>query len=225
MNIRPNRDEERSLPQGTDNPVLLAETLRNAATSSAGESSPAPAAAKTEERLSMFWRVFGGTVLSIVAMVAVTLYTQLSNGINDLRSTVTNLNTDLRKELTQVNQAQAEHVKKEEFSSRISTVWTSIKELQTLSAVVTALKERSLLLEQQDKLDAERREIFRKDLQEIESSVAVLKEKMLQRDQQEKDEAARKELVKELQRLRERLATMEGKQAANGAVKPAAFSE
>src|SRR5690242_6160229 len=29
MNIRPNRDEERSLPTGTENPVLLAETLRN----------------------------------------------------------------------------------------------------------------------------------------------------------------------------------------------------
>ena len=36
--------------------------------------------------MSLFWRVFGGTILSIVALAAVTLYNNLSNGISDLRA-------------------------------------------------------------------------------------------------------------------------------------------
>ena len=50
-----------------------------------------PVAAKTnekrdEERISLFWRVFGGTILSIVALIFITLYNNLANAVSDLRN-------------------------------------------------------------------------------------------------------------------------------------------
>ena len=63
--------------------ILAAETLR------AGD---APGAAKEvvrpEERISLFWRVFGGTILSICALAVLTAYQSLANGIHDLRKRV-----------------------------------------------------------------------------------------------------------------------------------------
>jgi hypothetical protein len=37
---------------------------------------------KEEEHLSVFWRVFGGTILSICALVAITLYNNMSSNIS-----------------------------------------------------------------------------------------------------------------------------------------------
>ena len=64
----------------------------------------------------MFWRVFGGTILSIFALVAVTLYNNQTNTINELRS-----------EVNRSNEARAELVKKEEFNSRTQTCGTACK--------------------------------------------------------------------------------------------------
>ena len=43
------------------------------------------APAKGEERISLFWRVFGGTLLSIAALVVITLYQQFNGSLNELR--------------------------------------------------------------------------------------------------------------------------------------------
>src|SRR5262249_43240370 len=49
---------------------------------SAAESSGKAAEAKPEEeRVSMFWRIFGGTILSIVGLVTITLYNNLTSSI------------------------------------------------------------------------------------------------------------------------------------------------
>ena len=35
-----------------------------------------------DERMSLFWRLFGGTILSIVALAAITVYNSLNTGIS-----------------------------------------------------------------------------------------------------------------------------------------------
>ena len=37
---------------------------------------------KAEEKISVFWRVFGGTILSITALAVISAYQSLANGIH-----------------------------------------------------------------------------------------------------------------------------------------------
>ncbi|VTS01945.1 hypothetical protein [Tuwongella immobilis] len=113
--------------------------------------SPAPA---QEEKISLFWRVFGGTILSIVALVAVTLYNSMNNAINELRG-----------ELHRINEARADLIKKDEFNSRNSQMWTRVQELGTLQVAQTSMKEQlaqvserltSLTKDHKDQLEASR---------------------------------------------------------------------
>jgi hypothetical protein len=70
---RDRRDTEQSLGE----PHLLtykAESLRSAL-----DSSQAQGKLKPEDRVFVFWRVFGGTLLSITALLGITLYQQFSN--------------------------------------------------------------------------------------------------------------------------------------------------
>ncbi len=215
--MRENRNDQRPAPS-PEAPVLAAETLRNAA---AAPEAPA----KSEERGSVFWRVCGGTVLSIVALVAVTLYQQLTAAVNELRSSVAAVNTDLRKDLTQLGQGHADLVKKDEFNGRLTKVWDSLKEMPALANAVGSLKERALLRDQQEKADAEAKDQLRKEVQALEAAMTVLKERLTVREQQAKDEQARRELVQELQQLRERLANVEGRQAVAAPAKAPAHAE
>jgi len=220
--VKINRQEERNPQQGTGSPILLAETLRNAANPSPAETAPRSGG---EEHGSVFWRVLGGTVLSIAAMITVTLYQQITSSINDVRNSVAGLNTDLRKDLGQVIQTQADLVRKDEFNSRMTSVWAGIKDAQAVQLTVTRLKERSLVRDQQEKADADVREEMRKELQQATAAVAVLKEQTLRQEQHAREEQGRLELLQEVQRLRERLATLEGRQGTTPAVKRAAHTE
>lgn len=141
-----------------------AETLRSVAMSSLAQQPT-----KAEERMSVFWRVFGGTLLSIAALVAVTLYQQFNNGLNDLRN-----------DLSRLNEGRGDFIKKDEFNSRMGAAWGGIKEAKDASTTVATLKEHSLLLEQQVK----------------------------------SGEEERKDLMREVRRLTERLAALEGRQSA-----------
>jgi hypothetical protein len=155
------RAEQRtSKPQAPELTLVTAETLRAAALASLPAASP-----KGEERLPLFWRVFGATLLSIAALVVITLCQHFNSSLNDLRADVAHLNEN-----------QAHLVQKSEFSSHSTSVWNSIKELNELRATVVALKEKALV-----------------------------------REEQLREQEERKELVRELQQLRERLATLEGR--------------
>src|SRR5579871_4092035 len=169
-----NRVEQRSPQLPANGTLLEAETLRS--TALAG--TPVMPA-EGEERLPVFWRVFGATLLSIAALVVITLCQHFTSSLNELRSDLSHLNEDLRKDMARLNEGQAHLVQKDEFSTRITSVWNSIKELQALGATVAALKEKTLVREEQ----------------------------LRQQDE-------RQELVRELQRLRERLALLEGRQGA-----------
>src|SRR5260370_38848643 len=82
-----NRSEQRTPQPSVGAPLLAAETLRSAA--AAGETATA---AKGEERVSVFWRVFGATLLSIAALVGITLCQHFNSSLSELRSDPGHLN-------------------------------------------------------------------------------------------------------------------------------------
>jgi chromosome segregation ATPase len=205
---RPGRDElDQLAPREPETTVLAAGTLRTS------ETRVDTIKGHPDERLSVFWRVFGGTILSIIALVAVTLYNSLSNTI-----------TELRGEVSRANEARAELVKKEEFNSRTQSLWDRVQTLQELRATVAGLKEQLAgcsekqgdwksvrdqlgLLEQRLKAA----EDDHKALAKAEVTIAALEQKSAARDAQFKaNEEERKELAKQLLELRERLAKVEG---------------
>jgi hypothetical protein len=128
--------------------ILAGEALRGAGLAPR----PAePAPPKGEERLSLFWRVFGGTLLSIAALVVVTLYQQFTGGLNDLRH-----------DIVRLNEAQADLVKKEEFNGRTATLWNGLNEAKGANAGVAAVREKQALHDQQLKqAEDERKELLR----------------------------------------------------------------
>jgi DNA repair exonuclease SbcCD ATPase subunit len=208
VNSRPERDEsELRDTRKSEAVVLAASALRHEVRS--GESVKAHA----EERLSMFWRVFGGTILSIFALVAVTLYNNLTNTINELRS-----------EVNRSTEARAELVKKEEFNQRTQSMWDRVQALQELKPTVAGLKEqvagysekqgdvksvREHLTSLEQRLKAAEED--HKALTRAELTIAGLEQKAALREAQFKAaEDERKELAKHLAELRERLAKVEG---------------
>jgi chromosome segregation ATPase len=72
-----------------------------------------------DERLSLFWRVFGGTILSVTALVAITLFNNVMTTLSELRS-----------EINKLNEHRAELVRKDEFNTRMSSNWDRIQNLQ-----------------------------------------------------------------------------------------------
>jgi len=164
-----------------------------------------PHGAEPQERFSVFWRVFGGTILSIAALAAVTIYNNLSNNVSELRSELNRVNHELRGELARTQEARAEWIRKDDFQNRTSNLWDAIKTLQgqgtTLQSQSTALKTEVEGLKdrhskQNQDLDLFRKEVttslegLRKDL----SSLENLREKLqqlsidvkLQRDEQQR---------------------------------------
>jgi DNA repair exonuclease SbcCD ATPase subunit len=121
------REQEQEGTPGQNGAVAAVETLR-----SAGESSDKAADKKSgEEHMSVFWRVFGGTILSIAALVAITLYNSLSSGI-----------TDLRNELNREREARAGLVKKEDNDTRSKTIFDRIRGLEGYKADIDTTRER-----------------------------------------------------------------------------------
>jgi hypothetical protein len=213
VNIRrPGRDDLE--PAGDRTPehvVLAAGTLRAAEPPPAAPARPRDG--HPEERLSLFWRVFGGTVLSIIALVAITLYNNLTTNINELRT-----------ELSRVNEARAELVKKEEFNARNQNLWDRLQALQELRVTVTGLKEQmSAIGEKQGDVKAVRDSLTaieqrlksaeddHKALAKAELTLTALEQRQAARDAQLKAaEDDRKDMARQVQELRERLAKVEG---------------
>jgi predicted nucleic acid-binding Zn-ribbon protein len=191
--------------------LLASESLRRGSSAPPGLARPV----KGEDRISMFWRVFGGTILSITALICITAYQQFTGTL-----------TELRNNLNHLNESSRDLVKNDDFNTRLTSVWTTLKDMQAANATVAALKERSTLLEQQLKIVQEQMtaktaavSLSQKELETAVASLSAVKDRMTLLEQLVKSgEDERKELNKELQHLRERLAGVEGKQAAVPAV-------
>lgn len=85
-----------------------------------------------DHKISVFWRVFGGTILSIAALVVITLFNNFSTSISELRA-----------ELSREREARAELVKKDEFNARITNQYERIRAHDGLKVELEALKERT----------------------------------------------------------------------------------
>jgi len=98
---------------------------------SAGESSGKSEPKTGEEHISVFWRVFGGTILSIVALVAITLYNTMSTNISELRN-----------EVSREREARAELVKKDEHNTRVTAIYERMRGIETVKVELEGLKEK-----------------------------------------------------------------------------------
>jgi len=216
-------------------PVVESETLRSAASHSRipftpvryRDEAPPPAPQKEEEKISLFWRVFGGTILSISALVMITIYNNMASSIADLRDKLAN-----------VNEARADLIKKDEFNGRTAAIETRVQDLigtqaalngvkehvsaiservnaaakrqedsaEAAKVVVSALKERLAAIE----AGGRQHEKDRTAIGQIQVGLTALQEKSVNRDEQLKQiDAERKSLALELQLFRDRLTKLE----------------
>ncbi|MBA4063787.1 MAG: hypothetical protein C0501_08755 [Isosphaera sp.] len=107
------------------------EEREGAAAEAVRAAQPLRAGEPGDERVSLFWRVFGGTILSMVALGVLTLYNSISSNI-----------TDLRNELNREREARADLVRKDEFNARTSTQYERIRSLDALRGDHEGLRER-----------------------------------------------------------------------------------
>jgi hypothetical protein len=159
--------------------------------------------------VSPFWRIFGATILSIVALGAVTLYQQLAGGLSDVRH-----------ELGQMT-------KKEEFVTSRTKVWEKFFEIQkNTEHGDVVLADRCARLEQQlANLEAVRKEMVHELEWLRETTVSALKDRSrLLEEQVKTGQAGYQEMVKELQQLQTRLATLEGRSGGTAAGRSALHS-
>ncbi|MFO0804483.1 MAG: hypothetical protein U0791_15330 [Gemmataceae bacterium] len=143
---------------------------------------------KEEEKISLFWRVFGGTILSIVALVSITLFNNLQSSISDLRG-----------ELSREREARAGLAKKDDVDARIKTQYERIRVVEGYKAEIEAIKERA-------SANAMGAETIRKDMsasldaiKKETAGIEVLKERIALLETLKKDVAA-------LDALKEKLA-------------------
>ena len=146
-----NRDDKQdALVRLPSTALVTAEALRGAP--ALGCEPPA----KTEEKMPLIWRVFGGTMLSICALACITVYQQFNNGISDLR-----------RDWANEHEARADLVKKDELNTRLAPLWNGVKDAHALSAEITALKERCTLLQEQLKTAENDRKLLGTELQQM----------------------------------------------------------
>ena len=127
---RPSCDETEPQEARKSQTLVLAAGSLHSADAGYNGSGKASNHAHPDEKVSLFWRVFGGTILSIAALIAITLYNNQSSSI-----------TELRAEVSRLSEARAETVKKEEFNSRTQSMWDRMQQLQEMRVTVTSLKE------------------------------------------------------------------------------------
>jgi hypothetical protein len=151
------QDKDTAIARGPAAALLTTEALPAAAAHAA---EPPP---KGEDRSPLFWRVCGGAVLSIAALVALNAYQQLSHGI-----------AEVRRDVSHVNEARGELVKKEELNGRVSSLWSGIKELQANGAGLTSVREKVAAQEQQFKSAEEERKELAREVQRLRERLAKL---------------------------------------------------
>jgi DNA repair exonuclease SbcCD ATPase subunit len=181
--------------------LLAAETLRSSSSPAAQEE------AKEEKRIPLVWRIFGGTVLSIGALIAITLYQQLHNKVETLADTL---------------------VKKQEFFDSRKGIWDHMEKLRAQGQSVDAeIQQRCARLEQQAKTSEEHHQEIVPELKQVrEMLFTCLKESSGRLDRQVKAaEEERKKLLQEIQQLRDRLAALEAQKAPSSPVKTAVYEK
>jgi archaellum component FlaC len=183
-----------------DAQMAALETARAASTPGPGVEDK-PSKKSDDEKLSIFWRVFGGAILSVCALIILTLFNNLYSNI-----------TELRNELNREREARAEFIRKDDFNMRTSSLYDRIGSTEGLKAELEGLRERvsgnvalieSVKRDSTTTLETARKELaacaenMRKDAAALE----VVKERVVNL------EAMRKELAS-IETLKERLSAL-----------------
>ena len=184
MNLNQHRGALRAHPLDA-NAAVLAEVLRVAANPHESVRQEIPA----DARLPAFWKLFGATLLSIAALIVITLCQQFSSGLGDVR-----------KDVLHLSQTQGALIRGDDLNGRLRTLWERIRDLEADRAVLVTLKEKSATLaERLGAAEQECRALARSVQEGRTAEVAV---------------GEAQKLVRELKRLREDLATPEDRKAA-----------
>jgi gas vesicle protein len=130
-----------------------------------------PAETKDDHQIPAFWRICGATLVSVAAMVAVTLYIQLSNQVGSLRG-----------DLNALRDQNHDLVRTDDYNSRNLAIAATIKEVQASNAAAMEFwKERTLSLERQiNALQEENKRTVReldREVQKLRERLAVLENK------------------------------------------------
>ncbi|QDU22040.1 hypothetical protein [Urbifossiella limnaea] len=137
MNPKRFQDDE----QTTDDTPVLVESVRSGAT-------PPAAGSGDEHKISVFWRVFGGTILSIVALVSITLFNSIQSSISELRAEVARTREALgaavkREDFDREREARGALAKKEDVDARVKTLYERIRVIEGYKGDIEAVKERT----------------------------------------------------------------------------------
>ena len=193
---RSGRQLNESGTQPASTPVVV-EVLRNAAESAkAGEEAGKD---KEEKSIPLFWRVFGGTVLSMVSLVVMTAYSGFNASLAETKGNLASLGTEVRKETARLEETMAGLSRKEELATTMSSINRNLTELGEDHKAMAGLRVRCAELVSAFKTGEKERRVLEGELQKL-------------REEQAAD-AERRALVEDLGRLRERLASMEGRTA------------
>jgi hypothetical protein len=107
----------------------------------------------------ILWGLSGGTAISIVGFVALTLYQQYNDGL-----------TELRNDLKHFNETCGDTVKREELHNRMNHLHTILKDLYTTGA---ERHTRFEVLEQQFKASEEDRKELSREVQHLRERLAA----------------------------------------------------
>ncbi|MFO0799005.1 MAG: hypothetical protein U0804_16175 [Gemmataceae bacterium] len=138
MNPKRFQDDE----QTTDDTPVLVESVRSGATP------PAAAGNGDDHKISVFWRVFGGTILSIVALVSITLFNSIQSSISELRAEAARTREALgaavkREDFDRERETRGTLAKKEEVDARVKTLYERIRVIEGYKGDIEAVKERA----------------------------------------------------------------------------------
>lgn len=163
------------------NETAVVETLRSA--SNKPETAPKK---HDDEKVSLFWRLFGGTIVSVAALAGITLYNTMNSSIVELRG-----------EVARLNEVKVDAAKKEDVATLRTRADDNRREIDSM-------KER--LSKYRTELDAAKKE-------SATYTDGVKKEQGAAVEAVKKDlTTLEKDLQKALAETREKLARIEGQQ-------------
>ena len=195
---------------------------------------------KPEDRMSLFWRVFGGTILSVAALIGVTLYNNLNSTISEIRADSTRTINELRARIDAQNDSRGDLMRRADLEKALTALSARLDAMDKLSSTIAAIKEQMTALsdksltaakDQKDSQEAMKTAIAalrdkltpaeqslktleddRKTLTALQQMVAGMREKSAAQDVQIKTtETESKDIGKQITDLRERLTRLEAR--------------
>jgi FtsZ-binding cell division protein ZapB len=190
-------DEAVALPKRQDDTLEVAVLSGSTRSGSVYEDEPIEYTSSRrrneEDRISLFWRLFGGAMISVAALVGVTLYNGLQMSISELRT-----------ETARLNEAKAEAAKKDDLAN----LRVMVNGHDLLKVELESLKEKQKAMAVEHK---SLKDDTGKVRQDVDKNHAADQERKERRDAQYKAyEETIKEMAKSITELREKIARLEG---------------